>query len=381
MPRPLVPGPVGADHVAHVGPGLCDRRAALRQGLETGRGRTGHCGPHRTEAFATTEPPGSSRRASPRVPSPPIVTSRSPLRAAADSFVVSGYKFGSILSRTIPDPLTGAIASLVGLPAAVGLADKRQMVDRHMRRVLPSASASVRRRLVREVFDNYARYYVESFKLPSLTAKEVRDGIVLPGYDDHLAPALEAGKGAIVALPHLGGWEWAGRWFTDRGLPMTVVVEPLEPPELFEWFASLRRSFGMTVVPLGPDAGGAVLRALANNEVVCLLSDRFISGSSTEVEFFGERTLLPAGPATLSLRTGAPLIPAAVYFRGRGHEAVVRPALPNDRRGKLRDDVQRLTQLLAAELEFLIRRAPEQWHLLQPNWPSDPGYPHRIDHE
>jgi len=309
------------------------------------------------------------------------VTSRSPLRAAADSIVVSGYKFGSILSRTIPEPLTGTIASFVGLPAAVGLADKRQMVDRHMRRVLPSASASVRRRLVREVFDNYARYYVESFKLPSLTAKEVRDGIVLPGYDEHLAPALEAGKGAIVALPHLGGWEWAGRWFTDRGLPMTVVVEPLEPPELFEWFASLRRSFGMTVVPLGPDAGGAVLRALANNEVVCLLSDRFISGASTEVEFFGERTLLPAGPATLSLRTGAPLIPAAVYFRGRGHEAVVRPALPNERRGKLRDDVQRLTQLLAAELEFLIRRAPEQWHLLQPNWPSDPGYPHRIDHE
>jgi KDO2-lipid IV(A) lauroyltransferase len=33
-----------------------------------------------------------------------------------------------------------------------------------------------------------------------------------------------------------------------------------------------------------------------------------------------------------------------------------------------------VTQLLAHELEFLIRRAPEQWHLFQPNWPSDPGY-------
>ena len=26
---------------------------------------------------------------------------------------------------------------------------------------------------------------------------------------------------------------------------------------------------------------------------------------------------------------------------------------------------------LAIALETLIRRAPEQWHLLQPNWPSD----------
>jgi KDO2-lipid IV(A) lauroyltransferase len=29
-----------------------------------------------------------------------------------------------------------------------------------------------------------------------------------------------------------------------------------------------------------------------------------------------------------------------------------------------------VTQLLADELELLIREAPEQWHLMQPNWPS-----------
>ena len=48
--------------------------------------------------------------------------------------------------------------------------------------------------------------------------------------------------------------------------------------------------------------------------------------------------------------------------------------VPAERHGSLRDDVQRITQLLAAELEALIRAAPEQWHLFQPNWPSDPGY-------
>jgi len=30
------------------------------------------------------------------------------------------------------------------------------------------------------------------------------------------------------------------------------------------------------------------------------------------------------------------------------------------------------TSAIAQELEGLIRRAPTQWHLLQPNWPSDP---------
>ena len=117
---------------------------------------------------------------------------------------------------------------------------------------------------------------------------------------------------------------------------------------------------------------------MADNEVVCLLSDRFIDGASTPVEFFGERTLLPAGPATLAIRTGAPILPTAVYFKGRGngHHAVIRPPIPIQRLGRLREDVQRVTQALARELELLIRRAPEQWHLLQPNWPSDPGWSH-----
>lgn len=94
------------------------------------------------------------------------------------------------------------------------------------------------------------------------------------------------------------------------------------------------------------------------------------------MDFFGERTTLPAGPATLGFRAGAPVLPTAVYFTERtdGHFALVRPPLPAVRHGKLRDDVARVTQYLADELEFLIRRHPEQWHLFQPNWPSDPGY-------
>ena len=118
----------------------------------------------------------------------------------------------------------------------------------------------------------------------------------------------------ILALPHLGGWEWAGRWLATQGFRVTVVVEEIEPPELFEWFVRLRTDLGMNVVPLGPGAAAAIVKALNENQIVCLLSDRDIGGGGVEVEFFGERTTLPAGPATLSLRTGAPIVPVGVYF-------------------------------------------------------------------
>ena len=302
---------------------------------------------------------------------------RSPRQEITDSLTVGAYKLGSLLSKGVPTALSATVGAALGAPASLAMREKRQMVERHMRRVRPDASAWEIRRLTQRVFDSYARYYVESFRLPTLSARQVAECFTVEGYDEHLMPALERGRGAILALPHLGGWEWAGRWAADLGNKMTVVVEPLTPPELFEWFVRLREKFGMKVIPVGPEAGTAALNALRSNEVLCLLCDRDISGGGVPTPFFGETTLLPAGPATLALRTGAALLPTAVYFTDRrdGHLGVIRPPVSCEREGRLRADVARITAVVASELETLIVRAPEQWHLLQPNWPSDPGYP------
>jgi KDO2-lipid IV(A) lauroyltransferase len=151
-----------------------------------------------------------------------------------------------------------------------------------------------------------------------------------------------------------------------------VVAEPVQPPELFAWFTEARQALGLDLVPLGPGAGTPLLRRLGEGGIVALLCDRDILGTGVEVDFFGEHTTMPSGPATLALRTGAALLPAAVYFAGRrGHHGVVRPPLAVERAGRFRDDVAAITQCLASEFERLVRRAPEQWHLLQPNWPSD----------
>jgi KDO2-lipid IV(A) lauroyltransferase len=307
---------------------------------------------------------------------PESASPESALRGLVDSATVSGYKLGSLLSKTVPSALTGPLGSVLGLPAALSMRSRRGMVDRHMRRLHPGAKPWEIRRLTQAVFDSYARYYVESFRLPVLSKRQVAASFSIEGFDEHVVSALDRGTGAIIALPHLGGWEWAGRWVADQGHRLAVVVEPLEPVELFDWFVDLRRQFGMKVIPLGPNAGSECVKALRDNQILCLLSDRDLTGTGVPVDFFGERTTLPAGPATLALRCGSPLLSAAVYFSNRtsGHHAVIRPPIDCSREGRLRQDVERITQVLAGELEELIRRAPDQWHLLQPNWPSDPGY-------
>jgi KDO2-lipid IV(A) lauroyltransferase len=304
------------------------------------------------------------------------VPDEAPRNRFADAATVGTYRLGSLAARLMPGPVAAAAASSMGFGASFANASRREMFQRHLRRVNPAMGRTAMRLATQTAFDSYAKYYMESFRLPTLSKRTVDRGFSTEGFH-HITTALQDGNGVILALPHLGGWEWAGRWMTDQGHKMTVVVEAIEPPELFEWFAALRKDLGMTVVPLGPTVASTVLKALRANEVVCLLCDRDIDRTGVEVEFFGERTTLPAGPATLGLRTGAAILPTGVYFTERynGHHAVVRPPLPLQRLGGgLRDDVARVTQLLAHELEFLIRRAPEQWHLFQPNWPSDPGY-------
>ncbi len=303
------------------------------------------------------------------------MTDRTPRERVTDAATVNAYKVGSLAARLMPGPMASAAATSLGFGASFANAERRAMIERHIKRVNPSLKGASLRVAVGQAFDSYARYYVESFRLPSLSKKTVDRSFTVDGFH-HITDALELGNGCIFALPHLGGWEWAGKWMTDQGYKLTVVVEALEPPELFEWFADLRKDLGMTVVPTGPKAGPAVLKALRENQIVCLLCDRDLDRNGVDVEFFGERTTLPAGPATLGLRVGSPILPVGCYFTSdyNGHHALVRPPLSLVRQGGLRDDVARITQNLARELEFLIRRAPEQWHLFQPNWPSDPGY-------
>jgi KDO2-lipid IV(A) lauroyltransferase len=282
------------------------------------------------------------------------------------------YRFGSGVARALPQPVLDPVVTATGSVASRVMSDRREVVARNLRRVCgPELEGRALRKMVDDTFESYVRYWGESFRLPGTSPAELDAGITHDGLH-YVLDALADGTGIIMAMPHLGGWEWAAFWLaTVHNIPITAVVEPVEPPELAEWFLGLRKSFGINVVPLGPSAGTEVAKALRNNHLVCLLCDRDLPGTGVEVDFFGERTTIPGGPATLALRTGAPLCPSAVYFDGDRRHGVALPPLDTKRKGNLRSDVARVTQDLVTAFEDLIREAPEQWHLLQPNWPSD----------
>ena len=280
----------------------------------------------------------------------------------------------------MPEPLAHGLARAVAGAMARRGGPAHDMAERHICRVLASECPdgvepddALVRRLCKRSFDYYARYWADGARLPYETEAGVRQHWRLEEGREHLRNAMDRGKGIVMALPHVGSWEWGGYWLALEGMPMTAVMERLEPEQLFEWFVVKRAAMGLTAVPMGEGSSSALIKALKHNQIAGLVSDRDLVGNGVEVEFFGERTTLPGGAATLALRTGAPLICVCVYsVPGRNwHTAVVHAPLDTTRKGTLREDIARVTQDVARTFEHDIRCRPEQWHMYQPVWPSD----------
>lgn len=275
----------------------------------------------------------------------------------------------------VPEPVALGAAALVGDVISRVRPGQRAMVAQNLRRALgPAVTEREVGRRTHLAYRAYVRYWVEGARLSSTPPAEIVRRFTVESGFEHLVAGMEAGKGVVLALPHLGSWEHGGAYLAIKGYPMTAVAERIEPAELFDYFVQQRAAMGLTVVPLGAESGGAVLRTLRQGGLVGLVCDRDLVGNGVEVELFGERTTMPAGPATLALRTGAALITGAVYSGpGRDHRGVVGPPVDTTRTGSLRADVQRITQEIATRFEQAIRRAPEQWHVFQPVWPVDRG--------
>src|SRR6266540_605020 len=187
--------------------------------------------------------------------------------------------------------------------------------------------------------------------------------------------ARAGGRGCIAALPHLGNWDVAGKWLAGH-YKMVAVAEQLKPRRMYELFLQHRRDLGMEIVPLTEDrsAGIKLAQMLADNYVVTLVADRDLGGRGVDCEMFGRTRKLPAGPALLSLSTGAPLLACSTFTADDGWLCLIGEPLEIERTGDMRTDVTALTRLLAAEFERAIAARPTDWHMFQPAWdPPEPG--------
>jgi KDO2-lipid IV(A) lauroyltransferase len=250
-----------------------------------------------------------------------------------------------------------------------------QVLEANLRRVIgPQASGKELRALSRAAMASYARYWFEVFRLPAMSTERIVGGMRCLAGEESLMGTLAAGRGVVLALPHMGNWDHAGAWIIARGVPgFTTVAERLKPESLARRFFAFREGLGFEVLPAtgGPSRFGILAQRLRAGRLVCLPSDRDVTGGGIDVEFFGERARMMGGPAALAVQTGAALMPVTLWYDGPLWVAHIHEEVPVPAEGTRRDRVAAMTQQVARVFETAIAAHPEDWHMLQRVFAAD----------
>ena len=267
---------------------------------------------------------------------------------------------------------------------------KVQVLEANLRRVLlyqdrspdidgPVVDGGELRALSRAALRSYARYWLEVFRLPTIGVERIVSGMHFRGPgDDTMLATMKAGRGVVLALPHMGNFEQAGAWVIARGAgKLTTVAERVKPETVYESFLRFRQTLGFEVLPLTGGPGGmgpfgTLAQRLRAGGLVCLVSDRDLKDSGIEVELLGEKARI-AATAALAVHTGAALMPTAVWFDEDGWGGCIYPEVPVPASGTRAEKVAAMSQQMADVFSEAIAEHPQDWHMLQRVFTADLG--------
>ena len=220
--------------------------------------------------------------------------------------------------------------------------------------------------LVYKAMRSSLRYWCDTFRLPDWTAERISKTVTTT--NEHLLlDAIEAGKGAIVTLPHVGNYDHAAAYFCGKGARIVTVAEHLKPEALFKKFMDYRAAFGMEALPLDGRVIPTLAQRLRSGCVVALAADRDLSRTGIDVTFFGGPARMPAGPAILALKTDAPLICVMISYTEIGiHIDFELVPIPTE--GSENERVAQIVQNSADLFAQGIARFPHDWHMMQRIW-------------
>ena len=287
--------------------------------------------------------------------------------------VYYAYRAGSGAARALPEKLVYGTAHTLGTLAA-RRSKRRPLVTRNLARVtgLDEASAELAA-IVDDAYRSYARYWLETFRLVKETPEFFLDRMHVKN-GENLRAGESRGKGTVAVVSHLGNYDAAGAWAASSGLDLVTIAEVLRPRRMFDFFVEHRSKLGMRIHPSQSGATDVLADEARAGAVVAILGDRDLKQRGPVVDFFGEPAHLPAGPAIVATKAGAPIVVAGVYSRESDdgtHGWYLEMGEPFDvATGP--DAVEVTTQRIARELESHIKRSPHEWQaVFQRLWIAD----------
>lgn len=269
--------------------------------------------------------------------------------------------------RILPERQARAIGALYGELAHWLLPGLRRRSRRHLALAFPDWSPAQVKRTARAVPRWIGRAGADFLHLGGPRADALFARIEAEGWE-HWRTTAGSGQGIVAITGHYGNWELLGAWLVRLGCEVTVLYHPLHEERLDRWVLRWRRASGVRALPADPLRPEA-LRALRRGGVLGVLIDRIPRGPSVPCRFFSRDCRAAAGPARLALAARSPILPVMLRYEGKGYRARFEAPI----RVEASEQIEAVTQRLAAVLEGWIREAPEQWPWFEDRWKMRPG--------
>ncbi|WP_395141259.1 lysophospholipid acyltransferase family protein [Armatimonas sp.] len=222
-----------------------------------------------------------------------------------------------------------------------------------------------RQELTQKVFEHFGRVTLDFYRSALRGDDNILELVTeIEGWENE-ASATGAGKGVIGVSGHLGNFEIFARYAAKRGVPLTVVARDPSDPVFGTLVKKIRLRGGYDVVSKGGASVRKLFVALKKGEAIGLLPDQ--NSGDTFIPFLGVPAGTTTGPAALSLKTGAPIVPSFCVMKpDTTYKIVVQePLWPQEGESE--------TSLMARvnlALEEGIRQYPEQYLWLHNRWKS-----------
>jgi lauroyl/myristoyl acyltransferase len=314
-----------------------------------------------------------------------------PRRGLRRRFVEELTAFAAIggmkLILHLPERVVWPLAGLAGRISYRAGGKRRDRARRNLRRVVTWMAANGRgddryrraatdpaafEQLVRDAFRHHAYYSVELARTPACDARWISERLIVET-PETVAEYLTERRAMILIGMHFGAIEMPGILAVQGVGPLVTPMEFVANPRIERYIYSTRAAVGTRIVSL-KDAPAELIAALRRNEPVGLVADRDITGGGVEVELFGAKTRIPAGPAILAAESGAPVCIGAVRRTAPGRYRGKLLALPASNGASRRERSRTMLRDEARAFEELICDAPEQWlALFHPIWPDLEG--------
>lgn len=278
------------------------------------------------------------------------------------------YKLGYFLANTLPLRFAYWLAERCSDLQYTLATKDREAVVQNLNIVLKKDMDECKV-LARDVFRNFGLYLVDFFRIPRLKNDDFGKRISVVGREN-LNNALKQNKGVIALTCHIGNWEMGGVATAMLGYDISAVALIHKHKNINDFFIGQREKKGLKVIAVNSIMKRCI-STLSNNGILALAGDRDFTNSGIMLDFFGIPTSIPKGPATLSLKTGALVLPSFFIRDGRANYKLIfdRPIEVKEKPGVTKDEIlKETTRTFVSVMEQYIKKYPEQWLIFRKFW-------------